>query len=1082
MPERQFGRYLLKEEIERGGMATVFLAYDPKVDREVAIKVLPKEFLSDKTSHKRFQQEAETIARLDHPNIVPVYDYGEYDGQPYLVMRLMKGGNLKERLLQGAIPVEEALSILQSIAAALEKAHTNGIVHRDLKPDNILFDQFNTPFLSDFGIAKLAETQHTLTGTGLMGTPQYSSPEQAHGDEMVDGRADIYALGIILFEMLTGELPYKADTPVQWMMKHLTEPMPNILTYNPSLPRGTQQVIARATAKKPADRYQTAVSFTEAAIQLGDSPSPDKKMLSSRTVRLLIGLLIVFLIIGGWWIIGKNKSNTTSMPTAPIAVVMAEIATETVSPVSTPLPITSRPTSTIAPTFTNTPLPSPTSTPTNTPQPTIPPTPTAAIISANNINQLAETKLFVSESIIHDFAVNADDSIMAVASNFSVRLYDTANMTLLREWENQADYRGDIAWSPDGSLLALSGSHDGLRVWENSNSSQTRQLISGENSIWELTWSPDSQFLAVADFGSTIRLWEKGDWKNSVHLEGHSQRVTALSWSPNGILLASSSNDNTVRIWNLDGEEIHLFTGHETNITSLIWSADSSLLLSTDEDQVAYIWDIQQNQSAYNSPNVTDAFWLNDSGQLALLSDGKIDIRSIETWDTASPIIDYSDAMNKAYLSPIELLATTGSDEYIKVWDTTIQQRRHLLRGHDTTILDMSWSSDGKRLASVSDDAFKVWNVANGALLIEEAGYGRIQKFDWILDDSKLLTLAQGGHFLHLWDVTSATRTASIGHAQNDTIKVIEWFPDGVRLAMLDNQNVVWILNTQTGMIEQELFDEETESSRYTSFDTSDITISPDGTQLASSGGDNIINVWDVSNGNVLMTFTGQNPEMRAMAWSPDSTILAAVSSLRSSRTGGLLYLWNVSTDEEIRVSTNYTAGASDMIWSDDSEQLAISGYSPSGSVFIVDVETGEVLRWLGGHAHFSDIDIDWSPDSTRLASAGQQSSGEGKIIIWNATIWDPFSSQQLSSIETHEMGALNIAWSADSSLLFSLGDYGNLRIWHVTSSEELRTIEGYASRNVWGQRGENLAFSPDGKQLAVVADNNIIYIFEIVP
>src|SRR5512141_2156063 len=259
MQPEKIGIYEVQAEPGRGGMATVYRAYDPRFEREVAVKVLPSELLhSDPQFRLRFEREAKIIAQLEHSAIVPVYDVGEADGQPYFVMRYMNGGSLSDRIKAGGLTIEDASRILGTIAPGLDEAHANGIVHRDMKPSNILFDKRGNPYISDFGIAKLSQAQAgNVTGSAIIGTPAYMSPEQAQGTE-VDGRADIYALGIILFEMLTGKQPYEADTPMGVAIKHITDPVPHILDANPNLPYDIEAIIQKAMAKDRDDRYATA--------------------------------------------------------------------------------------------------------------------------------------------------------------------------------------------------------------------------------------------------------------------------------------------------------------------------------------------------------------------------------------------------------------------------------------------------------------------------------------------------------------------------------------------------------------------------------------------------------------------------------------------------------------------------------------------------------------------------------------------------------------------------------------------------------------------------------------------------------
>lgn len=274
MEPEKIGRYEIKAEIGRGGMATVYRAQDPRSEREVAIKVLPREMLHDPQFRTRFEREAKTIAMLEHPAIVPVYDFGEEDGQPYFVMRYMTGGSLSDRLDKGPLSLQEAARLFARMAPALDSAHAKGIIHRDLKPGNILFDQYGEPYISDFGIAKLSEAQTSVTGSAIVGTPAYMAPEQAQGKD-VDGRADIYGLGVILFEMLTGQQPYHGDTPMSLVLKHVTEPVPHILDVDPNLPPAVESVVEKALAKDREERFATCQEMADALRLVSRGENPD---------------------------------------------------------------------------------------------------------------------------------------------------------------------------------------------------------------------------------------------------------------------------------------------------------------------------------------------------------------------------------------------------------------------------------------------------------------------------------------------------------------------------------------------------------------------------------------------------------------------------------------------------------------------------------------------------------------------------------------------------------------------------------------------------------------------------------------
>jgi serine/threonine-protein kinase len=264
MSSKKIGRYEIRSELGRGGMATVYLAYDPVLEREVALKVLPTYFAHEPEFSARFAREAKTVAALEHNAIVSMYDYGEDGEWPYFVMQLMKGGSLKEKIEQGPLSMAEAAKILKRIGSALDRAHSRNLIHRDLKPGNILFNEDGDAYLTDFGIVKIVEGSDNYTQTGnTLGTPAYMSPEQARGVEGIDGRSDIYALGVILYEMLTGDVPYKSDTTLGQAMMHVMDPLPEILSVNPDLPPVIDEIIKKAMAKEKENRYATTGELAE---------------------------------------------------------------------------------------------------------------------------------------------------------------------------------------------------------------------------------------------------------------------------------------------------------------------------------------------------------------------------------------------------------------------------------------------------------------------------------------------------------------------------------------------------------------------------------------------------------------------------------------------------------------------------------------------------------------------------------------------------------------------------------------------------------------------------------------------------
>lgn len=401
----------------------VALAYDPQTKRDVALKVLPPKTLDKPESVQRFRREAEVVASLEHPAIVPVYDFGIEVERPFLVMRLMAGGSLADRISRGPIPLSEAVGILKQVASGLDFAHSKGVVHRDIKPTNILFDENGNAHIADFGIVGYMSGQTTLTaftttGGGALGTPHYMSPEQAKAKDALDGRSDIYSLGVVIFEMLTGTLPYQADTPVGIIVAHMTEPVPRIVTRNNKLPPGCDAVIQRAMAKDKNDRYPTAsaaVADLGAALQgkpLAAAPRPTaapptkaqpteratpppplkKKKRNPWPAIALLLILLGGLAAAGLWLRGQLGGDEgeiaaleTPLPTQMAVSQMAEPPADNAPPeANNPLPTpAAQPAAGDAPQDapsdppvpTNTPEPSSTPRPSATPLPTFTPTP-----------------------------------------------------------------------------------------------------------------------------------------------------------------------------------------------------------------------------------------------------------------------------------------------------------------------------------------------------------------------------------------------------------------------------------------------------------------------------------------------------------------------------------------------------------------------------------------------------------------------------------------------------------------------------------------------------------------------------------
>jgi serine/threonine-protein kinase len=263
---QQLGSYHIVEKIGAGNMAVVYRASQVGTDRPVALKILPHHLMDDPVALGRFEREANVIAMLRHPNILTLYEFGEAGGHMFIAMPCLQHGTLAHRL-QGVVPsIDDIRHAIWQLADALHHAHAAGVVHRDVKPSNVLLDPYGNCLLTDFGIAKLATSISQLSGTGVaVGTPTYMSPEQALAGE-IDHRSDIYSLGVILYQMVAGQVPFSAKMPVATALMHINNPLPSPRQFNPALSPEIEEVIVKALAKKPADRYATASEMASALL------------------------------------------------------------------------------------------------------------------------------------------------------------------------------------------------------------------------------------------------------------------------------------------------------------------------------------------------------------------------------------------------------------------------------------------------------------------------------------------------------------------------------------------------------------------------------------------------------------------------------------------------------------------------------------------------------------------------------------------------------------------------------------------------------------------------------------------------
>ena len=465
MSPEKVGRYKIKSELGRGGMATVYRAYDPISNREVAIKVLPPEMLHNLLTRARFKRELKLIASLEHPAIVPVYDVGGEDNhQPYFVMRYMSGGSLSDMIRKGTFSLRDAALIIERLAAALDHAHSKGIIHRDIKPDNVLFDSSNNPYLSDFGVAKLTEASVGMTDASsneAMGTAAYLSPEQARGEE-VDRRADVYGLGAILYEMLTGEPPYQGNTVIGVALQHVNDPVPNVLKLRPDLPGEVDVIIKTAMAKNRENRYATTLDLARELNKVtfeGDHTIPKFPALvdrqtarprSSRAGWVVAGLILLLALAGAYSFRGQLPFLFFTAPTPTVAV----------TPISPTLLPTASPTLTLEPTQ----------------SPTVTPTVGTAMPEGPAIPGGADKVAFVAGNQLYLMDVDGNNLIQVRTDNSA---------------------KSHLHWIPDGRLTYISRNCVYIMDVETRQPHEVTCFVSNEE-LEDFQVSPNGKLVAIS--------------------------------------------------------------------------------------------------------------------------------------------------------------------------------------------------------------------------------------------------------------------------------------------------------------------------------------------------------------------------------------------------------------------------------------------------------------------------------------------------------------------------------------------------------------------------------------------------------
>jgi WD40 repeat protein len=1000
--------YEVLGELGRGGMGVVYRARQTGLNRPVALKMVLAGTHAGAAERARFRAEAEAVARLQHPNIVQIYETGEADGHPFFSLEFCPGGSLAARLAGTPLPPAEAARLVEVLARAVQAAHERGIVHRDLKPANVLLLDDGTPKLTDFGLAKQLGSGAGQTASGaIVGTPSYMAPEQAGGkSKEVGPAADVYALGAILYECLTGRPPFKAETGAETLLLVLAEePLPPTRLL-PKVPRDLETICLKCLQKEQNQRYATAAALAEdlrrfrageaiAARPVGVLERGGKWVRRNPLVAALVAAVAAALLLGA----GVAALFAVKAEARARGEKQAREAADTEREAAVQAQ-------------------------------------REALAARDRAEWLAYTgQIALAQREWQDNEVGHARALLDACPE-ALRGWEHAYLRHLCA-SNQHTFWGHtdkvecVCWSPDGKRLASAGWDGTVKVWEAETGREACSLKGHTGYVLSVCWSPDGRRLASADFDQTVKVWDAAGGQEVLSLKGGG---TCVCWNPDGRRLASAGWDGKngeVMVWDVaKGRDALSFRGHTGAVSSVCWSPDGRRLASASLGAIGKagevkVWDAEKGQEAVTLQGHIGLFlsvcWSPDGKRLASAAqDGTVKVWDAEKGQEALSFRGHAGHVRSVCWSPDgRRLASAGWDKAVKVWDAVTGQEAFSFRGHTREISSVCWSPDGKRLASASSDqAVKVWGAERGQEALALEGHtGIVTSVSWSPDGKRLASAGQDGT-VKVWEAVTGRQALSLkGH--NDSVWCVCWSPDGRHLASAGRDGTVMVWDAVRG--------------RRASFKghtgaVMSVCWSPDGRRLASARGvwdrhqrwaSGVVTVWDAETGQEAHTFQGHAAQVRSVCWSPDGRRLASASE------DGAVKVWDAESGREALSLKGHTQPVSSVCWSPDGRRLASADGEggKSGEVKVWDAETGQAVLSLKGHTD-QVHGVCWSPDGRRLASAG----ADGTLRVWDAE-----RGQEALILKGHTGYVRSVCWSPDGQRLASAGFDQTVKVWEAT-------------------------------------------------
>jgi WD40 repeat protein/tRNA A-37 threonylcarbamoyl transferase component Bud32 len=951
---RYFGDYELIREIGRGGMGVVYKARQISLNRPVALKMIRAAALASEDEVRRFRNEAESVAKLDHPHIVPVYEVGEHDGRHYFTMKLIAGPSVQETLSPFAADPKAVARLMVTVAEAVHHAHQRGILHRDLKPSNILLDELGRPHVTDFGLAKRVEADEGLTLSGaVVGTPAYMAPEQAWGKRrLVTTLSDVYGLGAVLYALLTGVAPFGGETALETLDRVRREPPVPPTRVNPRVPRDVEVICLTCLAKEPAERYPTAGALAAdlGRFIAGEPVSVRAPGVIERAAKwawrkptlaaaYTLGLLaVLFGGLGGaavwqWRAAERARVSADSARREAVAAQDAERKARE----------------------------------------------QLAVVEYGRTIEVAhqkwrENKITAARSLL--------DGTRADLRGWEWQYVDRLCHSELLDLKAHTDIVFSAFFSPDGSRIVTASWDKTAKVWDARSGAELLTLKGHSRGVWSASFSPDGSRIVTGSLDKTAKVWDAKTGVVLLTLRVQTVDFACASFSPDGSQIVTVTGDATAKVWDAKtGAEVLTLKGQSGAVTSASFSPDGSRIVTGSGDATAKVWDARTGAEVLtlrgHTQSLNAASFSPDGSRILTASQDAI----AKVWDarTGAEVLTlrgHTDNVWWASFSPDGSRVVTGSaDNTARVWDARSGAEVLTLEGHNSVVASASFSPDGSRIVTASwDKTAKVWCARSGAEVLTLKGHTARVVSAWFSPDGSRVVTGSWDGTAKVWDAHSGAEILTLG---GHTVKVASgsFSPDGSRVVTgnWDATATVWDARTGTELL----------TLKGQSGTVSSASFSPDGSRIVTGYRDSeTAKVWDAKTGAELLTLKGQATGFVSSAsFSPDGSRIMTGGS-----PDGTAKVWDARSGAEVLAIKGHTSVSASAPFSPDGSRVLTCD---SDEAKVWDAKTGAELLTLRAHLYGVNS-ASFSPDGSRVVTCGN----DGTAKVWDA---GPFQPRELA-------------------------------------------------------------------------------------